>query len=206
MWQEVWAEPHEFDSCVVFGMRWIDRRNLEADCKRHGGMCGDPRIVGGDGVMFYFHGRKNQDFCLVSDSDLHINAHFIGKRPEGRPRDFTWVQALGFVFASHKLTVSAKPVAKWDNNVDHLEFSYDGVAVEIDNMPMSSWTSADEQVKAFSQPERIRLSMLKQPQSNYCPRCVLTILLQITLSLCNTLPYPTKWSLTFLPLIDSTHT
>jgi hypothetical protein len=102
--------------------------------------------VGGDGVVFYFHGRKNQDFCLVSDSDLHINAHFIGKRPEGRPRDFTWVQALGFVFGSHTLTVAAKPVAKWDNSVDHLEFSYDGVAMEIENTPMSSWTSADELV------------------------------------------------------------
>jgi hypothetical protein len=115
--------------------------------------------VGGDGVVFYFHGRKNQDFCLVSDSDLHINAHFIGKRPEGRPRDFTWVQALGFVFGSHTLTVAAKPVAKWDNSVDHLEFSYDGVAMEIETTPMSSWTSADKQVKAFSQHERIRLSI-----------------------------------------------
>lgn len=69
---------------------------------------------GGDGVTFYFHGRKDHDFCLVSDSDLHMNAHFIGKRPAGHLRDFTWVQALGFVYgaARQNLTVAVKRVGR----------------------------------------------------------------------------------------------
>ncbi|KAL6640797.1 hypothetical protein ACP70R_021920 [Stipagrostis hirtigluma subsp. patula] len=33
--------------------------------------------------MFYFHGRRDADFCVISDRDLHINAHFIGKRRGG---------------------------------------------------------------------------------------------------------------------------
>ena len=109
-------------------------------CDKRGGMCGDPKIVGGDGVTFYFHGRKDQDFCMVSDSDLHINAHFIGKRPEGRTRDFTWVQALGFVFGPHTLTIAANRVAKWDEAVDQLQFAYNGQALELQG---SAWTSSD---------------------------------------------------------------
>jgi len=105
-------------------------------------MCGDPKIVGGDGVMFYFHGRKDQDFCLVSDSDLHINAHFIGRRPEGRTRDFTWVQALGFIYGSHTVTITAKNVSKWDDSVDQLEVSHNGKPVEFGKVN-SSWASPD---------------------------------------------------------------
>jgi hypothetical protein len=112
-----------------------------ADCKGKGCVCGDPKIVGGDGVVFYFHGRKNQDFCLVSDSDLHINAHFIGKRPDGRTRDFTWVQALGFVFGRHTLTIAARKVAQWDKSVDQLEVAYNGE--DLDFGGVSSWTSPE---------------------------------------------------------------
>lgn len=111
-----------------------------ADCKKKGGMCGDPRIVGGDGVVFYFHGRKDMDFCLVSDSDLHINAHFIGMRPEGRSRDFTWVQALGFVFGEHSLTIAAKTVAAWNPSIDQLLLTYNGIPFALSS---ASWTSPD---------------------------------------------------------------
>ncbi|KAG0598929.1 hypothetical protein M758_12G112900 [Ceratodon purpureus] len=104
-----------------------------------GSVTGDPKVVGGDGVVFYFHGRKDHNFCLVSDSDLHVNAHFIGKRPAGRTRDFTWVQALGFVYGSHTLTIAAKRVANWDNAIDHLEFIYNGEALAL-NLE-SLWTS-----------------------------------------------------------------
>ncbi|KAG0604285.1 hypothetical protein M758_10G159600 [Ceratodon purpureus] len=103
------------------------------NCKKKGSMCGDPKIIGGDGVTFYFEGRKNQDFCLVSDSDLHINAHFIGIRPEGRTREFTWVQALGLVFGRHSLTVAVKSVGEWDSKIDQLEFSYNGVPFSLDS-------------------------------------------------------------------------
>jgi hypothetical protein len=97
--------------------------------------------VGGDGVSFYFHGRMNKDFCLVSDADLHINAHFIGKRPPGRTRDFTWVQALGFVYGPHTLTVAAQRVAQWDDAVDHLQLSYNGQPLDLQGAP--SWASPD---------------------------------------------------------------
>ena len=40
----------------------------------------DPEFIGGDEITFYFHGRKGQDFCILSDSNLHINVHFIERR------------------------------------------------------------------------------------------------------------------------------
>ncbi|KHN32078.1 hypothetical protein glysoja_028873 [Glycine soja] len=68
----------------------------EATCKirkansdGYGSLCYDPRFVGGDGVMFYFHGAKGGNFAIVSDDDFQINAHFIGTRPQGGTRDYT---------------------------------------------------------------------------------------------------------------------
>ncbi|KAK9124292.1 hypothetical protein Sjap_013894 [Stephania japonica] len=40
----------------------------------YGSICYDPRLVGGDGVMFYFHGSTGGDYALVSDNELHNNA------------------------------------------------------------------------------------------------------------------------------------
>ncbi|XP_024524384.1 uncharacterized protein LOC112344224 [Selaginella moellendorffii] len=94
-------------------------------CDKPGAVCQDPRFIGGDGIMFYFHGKKDKDFCLVSDRDLHINAHFIGKNRAGSTRDFTWVQALGIMFGSHKLYVGAKRASIWDDSVDHISIALD---------------------------------------------------------------------------------
>ncbi|KAI3411376.1 uncharacterized protein J3R85_018097 [Psidium guajava] len=101
------------------------------NCKGYGSLCYDPRFVGGDGVMFYFHGATGGNFALVSDDNLHINAHFIGTRPEGRTRDFTWVQALAVVFDNHTLVVEAKRVSHWDDKVDALNVIWDNEAVQV---------------------------------------------------------------------------
>ncbi|GLJ28465.1 hypothetical protein SUGI_0559960 [Cryptomeria japonica] len=34
-------------------------------CYKPGSVCQDPRFIGGDDIMFYFPGKKEQDFCLV---------------------------------------------------------------------------------------------------------------------------------------------
>ncbi|CAN6349435.1 unnamed protein product [Urochloa humidicola] len=87
--------------------------------------CGDPRFTGADGNNFYFHGKKDQDFCILSDAGLHINAHFIGKRNPAMSRDFTWIQALGIRFAHHHLYVGATHTSHWDAAADHLTLSFD---------------------------------------------------------------------------------
>nr|GMD71230.1 BMP-binding endothelial regulator protein [Ipomoea batatas] len=108
-------------------------------CSGYGSLCYDPRFVGGDGVMFYFHGAKGADFAIVSDENLHINAHFIGTRPQGRTRDFTWVQALAVMFDSHTLVLAAKRVSKWDDNVDSLMVKWDGETVNVPTDEESEW-------------------------------------------------------------------
>lgn len=119
-------------------------KNRVQGCNGYGSICYDPRFVGGDGVMFYFHGAKDDNFCLVSDTNLHINAHMIGTRPPGRKRDFTWLQTLGILFSSHRLTVGATSnVPAWDDAVDHLNFSFDGQAFAIPESHVAVWASPD---------------------------------------------------------------
>ncbi|KAH7845200.1 hypothetical protein Vadar_010890 [Vaccinium darrowii] len=110
-------------------------------CNTPGAICEDPRFVGGDGITFYFHGRKDQDFCLVSDPNLHINARFIGKRNPNLNRDFTWVQSIGILFNNHKLLVAAKKTSKWDDAVDRLAIFMDNNPVSLPAAEGSEWKS-----------------------------------------------------------------
>ena len=107
------------------------------------GACGDPRFIGGDGNAFFFHGRRDADFCVLSDRDLHINAHFIGKRGgDGMTRDFTWIQAIAVLFDGHRLYVGARKTATWDDDVDRLELALDGEPVSLPQEADAAWTSS----------------------------------------------------------------
>ncbi|KAK8601831.1 hypothetical protein V6N13_058492 [Hibiscus sabdariffa] len=114
-------------------------------CHGYGSLCYDPRFVGGDGVMFYFHGAKGGNFAIVSDDNLQINAHFIGTRPEGRTRDYTWVQALAVMFDTHTLVLAAKRVSKWDDSFDALTVRWDGEAVNIPTEGDAEWRTNSEE-------------------------------------------------------------
>lgn len=108
-------------------------------CNGYGALCYDPRFVGGDGVMFYFHGSKGSDFAIVSDENLHINAHLIGTRPQGRTRDFTWVQAISVMFDAHTLVLAAKKVSHWKNNEDALIVKWNGESVTMPTDGEAEW-------------------------------------------------------------------
>ncbi|KAI3986214.1 hypothetical protein MKX01_004358 [Papaver californicum] len=110
-----------------------------SNCDGYGSVCYDPRFVGGDGVMFYFHGATGSDFALVTDDEFQINAHFIGTRPQGRTRDFTWIQALSVMFDIYNLVLAAKSVAKWDDKVDSLIVRWDGENIEIPADGEAEW-------------------------------------------------------------------
>ncbi|TVU18405.1 hypothetical protein EJB05_34501, partial [Eragrostis curvula] len=108
--------------------------------------CGDPRFTGGDGTNFYFHGKKDADFCILSDANLHINAHFIGNHNPELKRDFTWIQALGVLFAAggdhHALHLGAAKAAKWDPAADHLNISFDDERVVLPPADGARWSPA----------------------------------------------------------------
>lgn len=111
-------------------------------CNGYGALCYDPRFVGGDGVMFYFHGSKGSDFAIVSDENLHINAHLIGTRPQGRTRDFTWVQAVSVMFDTHILLLAARKVSHWNNNVDALIVKWNDDSISIPTDGEAEWRVA----------------------------------------------------------------
>ncbi|TXG64239.1 hypothetical protein EZV62_011233 [Acer yangbiense] len=112
-------------------------------CDRPGAVCQDPRFIGGDGITFYFHGKKDKDFCLVSDSSLHINAHFIGRRNHNMKRDFTWVQSIAIFFDNHQLFIGALKTSTWDNSVDRLALSFDGEPITLPETDGSKWQSTN---------------------------------------------------------------
>nr|AAB01570.1 late embryogenesis abundant protein [Picea glauca] len=112
-------------------------------CDKPGGVCQDPRFIGGDGIMFYFHGKRDQDFCLISDSNLHINAHFIGKRGQGMGRDFTWVQSIGVLLEDgRQFYLGAKKVSTWDNSVDQLTMALNGQTLTLPPGEGATWATA----------------------------------------------------------------
>jgi hypothetical protein len=122
-------------------------KSRKANCNTPGAACLDPRFIGADGTVFYFHGKRNEHFSLVSDLNLQINARFIGLRPAGRPRDSTWIQALGILFGSHSFSVEAEKAATWEDEIDHLKFSYNGKELVIPETYPSLWVSTQNDLK-----------------------------------------------------------
>ncbi|KAL4182541.1 hypothetical protein AMTRI_Chr11g93800 [Amborella trichopoda] len=80
-------------------------------CNMPGAVCQDPRFVGGDGVTFYFHGKKDHDFCL----------------------------STAILFGPHHLFIGAQKVAKWDDSLDHLSVTFDGHLVHLPLSEGSEW-------------------------------------------------------------------
>ncbi|KAF8711329.1 hypothetical protein HU200_029357 [Digitaria exilis] len=111
-----------------------------------GTSCGDPRFTGADGNTFYFHGKKDESFCLVTDDHLHINARFMGNHNAESGRDFTWVQSLGITFdrddhRNHSLYIGARRAAEWDEDEDHVVLVLDGEPVDVEAAKNARWVS-----------------------------------------------------------------
>lgn len=104
-------------------------------------MCQDPRFIGGDGITFYFHGKKDHDFCLLADTNLHINGHFNGRRNSYMKRDFTWVQSIAILFGNHKLVVSAKKPSSWDDTIDRLTIILNQKHIFLPETEGAKWES-----------------------------------------------------------------
>ncbi|KAJ0520792.1 hypothetical protein HanIR_Chr10g0463331 [Helianthus annuus] len=117
-----------------------------AACDMPGAVCQDPRFIGADGITFYFHGKKDKDFCLVADSNLHINGHFIGKRNRNMGRDFTWVQSIGILFDNHKLKISAQKTSSWNDDNDRISITFDEETILLPETEDSKWQSSSTSI------------------------------------------------------------
>lgn len=123
---------------------YVDKK---PNCNGPGAACLDPRFISSDGTVFYFHGKRNEHFSLVSDLNLQINARFIGLRPAGRSRDYTWIQAIGILFDSNTFSVEAMKAESWNDEVDHLKFMYNGMNLKIPEGQSTKWESQEKGIK-----------------------------------------------------------
>lgn len=96
---------------------------------------------------YSLHIYRYISFEEVSDQSLQINGRLIGHRPAGRTRDYTWIQALGILLNSKTFSVEATKVAKCDNTVDHLKFTYNGDELVVPESHLSIWHSPENDVK-----------------------------------------------------------
>ncbi|KAH7680626.1 Root cap protein [Dioscorea alata] len=76
-------------------------------CNRPGAVCQDPRFIGGDGITFYFHGRKDKDFCLL----------FIGAKMNTTLWDDT-IDQLELYLNEHSITLPSNEGAVWESMSD----------------------------------------------------------------------------------------
>lgn len=100
------------------------------DCDRAGAVCQDSPFISGDGIMFYFLVKKDKGFCILSDSKLHINAHFIGKKKqEGKKLHVGPI--VGIMFGSHQLYISSLQIAMWYESVDQMLLQLHGKTISV---------------------------------------------------------------------------
>ncbi|CAM8983071.1 unnamed protein product [Rhodiola kirilowii] len=97
----------------------------------------------------------------ATDLEPYINACFIGLRPAGRARDYTWIQALGFLFNSKTFTLEATRAADWDDQVDHLKFGFNEKEIIIPQGHLSKWESpeADLTVERISDTNSVLITL-----------------------------------------------
>nr|GEV23474.1 pollen-specific leucine-rich repeat extensin-like protein 1 isoform X1 [Tanacetum cinerariifolium] len=84
-------------------------------------------------------------YVTIQDTNLQINGHFIGSRPNGRKRDYTWVQSLSVMFDTQTLIISANKVAQWDDLVDVLSVKWNGEEVTVPFDGDSEWRTSTEE-------------------------------------------------------------
>ncbi|KAL2468177.1 late embryogenesis abundant protein-related/LEA protein-related [Forsythia ovata] len=110
--------------------------------------------------MFYFHGKKGMDLCLVSDVKLHINAHFIGRKSK-KGRDFTWVQSIGVLFGPHQLYIGAKQVSKWKDSMDNMLVQLDQEEIMVPNDKGRTWEFPEVglRLKRLSETNKIQIKV-----------------------------------------------
>ncbi|CAI5459075.1 unnamed protein product, partial [Closterium sp. Yama58-4] len=71
---------------------------------------GDPHFVGADGSRYDFSGRPGENYALISDVHVAVNAHFGGRwgEWEGRNKALTWMREISILWGHHSIVFEAR--------------------------------------------------------------------------------------------------
>ncbi|CAI5950320.1 unnamed protein product [Closterium sp. NIES-65] len=71
---------------------------------------GDPHFVGADLSRFDFSGRPGEDYSLISDAHVAVQAHFDGRwgEWEGRNKALTWMRQISVLWGHHTIVFEAR--------------------------------------------------------------------------------------------------
>lgn len=114
------------------------------------------RVVGGDGVTFHFNGKRDRDFCFVSDSSLHINAHMIGA--EKNSESWTWISGVSIMTEKLNVFLGARTEKLWDPFLDNLEIKLNGKKLFI---PAPGYMSGPSANPSMFQASELSLSITR---------------------------------------------
>ncbi|CAI5512308.1 unnamed protein product [Closterium sp. Naga37s-1] len=173
MWQHYIGTVNPSGKCLKCGICWLyppgtaprcetqlDNNNgyrIKYNCSRIGGSCpytkNDPHFQGAQGTRFEFNGAPEKTFCLLTDSNVHVNMQMRGyydTRTVGATvlrngkAVRTWIRALGFVWraaageAEHKFRLVARAGKQQERGDGFLDLA------EIDGKALPRMTKEGE--------------------------------------------------------------
>ncbi|CAI5513119.1 unnamed protein product [Closterium sp. Naga37s-1] len=107
-----------FGAAACKGRRFVDPSEDDSNlpsvnfvgkiCPANG--TGDPHFVGADGSRFDFSGRPSENYALISDVHVAVNAHFGGRwgEWEGRFKALTWMRKISILWGHHSIVFEAR--------------------------------------------------------------------------------------------------
>jgi hypothetical protein len=123
-------------------------------CNPLTGVTDDPHFTGAHGTKYDFNGELDKSFCLVTDSDFHINTVFKGyvssntyhatKTEDGKALR-TWIREVGFLWkGGHSLHMVAREGKQQERGNGFVsKVVLDGQAVTVPSQPGQQLQSGD---------------------------------------------------------------
>lgn len=110
-----------------------------------GGVKGDPHFHGADDSNFDFTGVPGTSYCLISDSHIHVNAHYGGRYDRWgneTSKPLTWIRQIGILWGHHTVKLAVREGARWEYDHGYM------ASMEVDGEPVSLAQEGDSLTSA----------------------------------------------------------
>ncbi|CAI5514792.1 unnamed protein product [Closterium sp. Naga37s-1] len=93
-----------------------------------GNVTGDPHFVGADKSRFDFSGQPSENFALISDAHIAVNAYFGGRVEKEwmgqKNKVMTWMRNIAILWGHHSVVFEARPGADSEYGAGYLKAIY----------------------------------------------------------------------------------